>query len=174
MAIGVLFIARTPGYSQDLMSYLFGNILMVSRSDLLLIAVLDVIVFAACMIWYDQLMAICFDEEHARLQGVPVTFYYLLLLCLCALTVVLLVTVVGAVLAIALLTLPSGVAATFARGLKAMMLYSVLSCAVFTIAGLGLSYGPDLPPGSVIVVIAGAAYLLAASGRTVFRRNTGS
>ena len=174
MAVGILFVAKTPGYNQDLMSFLFGNILMVAKEDLMLIGVLDFIVISCCLIWYDQLMAICFDEEHARLQGVPVTFYYLLLLCLCALTVVLLVTVVGAVLAIALLTLPSGVAGTFARSLKAMMLYSIMACALFTTAGLGLSYEPDLPPGSVIVVIAGLAYLIAAGRRALFRRGGAS
>jgi zinc transport system permease protein len=120
MATGILFISRTPGYNQDLMSYLFGNILMVSARDLWLIAALDVFVVAVSLVCYKQLFAVCFDEEFARLRGIRVEFYYLLLLCLTALTVVLLVTVVGIVLVIALLTLPVAVGGLFSKTLAQM------------------------------------------------------
>jgi len=106
MAVGILFISRTPGYNEDLMSYLFGNILMVSDRDLWLIAGLDLAVVAIGAVFYNQFLAICFDEEFARLRGVRVEWFYLLLLCLTALTVVLLVTVVGILMVIALITLP--------------------------------------------------------------------
>ncbi len=169
MAVGVLFIARTPGYNEDLMGYLFGNILMVSGRDLLLICALDVVVVAAGMVWYDQFLAICFDEEFARLRGVPVEWFYLLLLGLTALTVVLLISVVGVVLVIALLTLPAAIAGHFARTLRGMMILATLLCALFTVSGLALSYAPNLPAGATIIVIAGAAYLVTASFRAVLR-----
>lgn len=169
MAVGVLFIARTPGYNEDLMGYLFGNILMVSGNDLLLILGLDALVVAAGAIWYDQFQAICFDEEFARLRGVPVELFYLLLLCLTALTVVLLVSVVGVVLVIALLTLPAAIAGHFARTLRGMMILATLLCALFTVSGLAFSYAPNLPAGATIIAIAGAAYLLTAAGHAVFR-----
>ncbi|MDT8272402.1 MAG: metal ABC transporter permease, partial [Desulfomonilia bacterium] len=113
MAIGIMFIFRTPGYNEDLMSYLFGNILMVTPGDLWMIAALDVLVIGVSLVFYNQLLAVCFDDEFARLRGIRVDFFHLLLLCLTALTVVLLVTVVGIVLVIALLTLPAAAAGHF-------------------------------------------------------------
>lgn len=173
MAAGVLFISRTPGYSQDLMSYLFGNILMVSPGDVWLIATLDAIVVTASLLFFRQLQAVCFDEEFARLRGLNVEFYYLLLLCLTALTVVMLVAVVGIVLVIALLTLPAAVAGRFSRSLSQMMLIAILLSAFLCSGGLALSYAPDLPAGATIVLLAGAVYLLTmAFGRKRRRRRT--
>jgi len=159
MALGVLFIYKTPGYNEDLMSYLFGNILMVSSNDLWLIAGLDVLVIAVGLLFYNQMLVVCFDQEFARLRGIRVEFYYLLLLCLTALTVVLLVTVVGIVMVIALLTLPVAVAGQFSRSLWQMMIFSVIFTLVFTTAGIALSYGPDLPSGATTIVLAGAVYI---------------
>ena len=162
MALGLLFIFRTPGYNEDLLSYLFGDILFVSKEALWLVVGLDVVVVGAAVLFYNRFLAVCFDEEFARLRGVPVEFYYLLLLCLTALTVVLLVTVVGVVMVIALLTLPVATAGHFARRLWHVMLLAALLSMLFTTAGLALSYTPDLPPGPVTIVLAGAAYLAVA------------
>ena len=170
MAAGVLFIARTPGYSQDLMSYLFGNILMVTAADLWLIAALDVLVVAVALLFYNQFQAICFDEEFARVRGIPVEFYYLLLLALTALTVVLLVSVVGIVMVIALLTLPVAVAGYFARRLWQMMVLAIGFSILFTTAGLAVSYKPDLPAGATVIILAGAVYLLLAIASRLLRR----
>ena len=169
MAVGVLFIAKTPGYSQDLMSYLFGNILMVSREDLWLIAALDALVVALGLVFYNQFLAVCFDEEFARVRGMRVEFYYLLLLGLTALTVVLLVTVVGIVLVIALLTLPVAVAGYFARRLWQMMALAAFLSMLFTTAGLAISYQPDLPAGATVIVLAGAVYLVVVIGARLLR-----
>jgi len=162
MAAGVLFIAKTPGYASDLMSYLFGNILMVTPADLRLIVALDAVVLAAALVFHKQFQAVCFDEEFARVRGLRVEFYYLLLLCLTALTTVLLVTVVGIVMVIAMLTLPVAVAGRFARRLWHMMILSVLLSAVLTTAGLAVSYAPNLPAGATIIALSGAAYLASA------------
>jgi zinc transport system permease protein len=164
MAAGVLFISKTPGYSQDLMSYLFGSILMVSPSDLWLIAALDLVVVLVGVLFYNQFLAVCFDEEFARVRGTRVEFYYLLLLALTALTVVLLVTVVGVILVIALLTLPVAVAGHFARRLWTMMILASLITIVLTVVGQAIAYSPNLPPGATIVVLAGAVYLVTAVG----------
>ncbi|MFH0809971.1 MAG: metal ABC transporter permease [Pseudomonadota bacterium] len=165
MAVGVLFISATPGYDIDLMGYLFGNILMVSGQDLRLILVLDAVVAVLGFLFHNRFLAVCFDEEFARLRGVRVEFYFLLLLCLTALTVVLLVTVVGIVLVIALLTLPVAIAGHLARTMWQTMLLAMGLSMVFTTTGLALSYGPDLPAGATIVVLAGAGYLLVVAGR---------
>lgn len=160
MALGVLLISKTPTYNQDMMSYLFGNILLVSSGDLWLIAGLDVLVVAAGLAFYNKFLAVCFDEEFARLRGVHVEFYYLLLLCVTALTVVVLVKVVGIILVIALLTLPAAIAGQFSRSLLQMMAGATVLCVVLTTGGLALSYEPGLPAGATTIVLAGAVYLI--------------
>jgi zinc transport system permease protein len=167
MAIGVLFIFKTQTYNQDLMSYLFGNILMVTPADVWLVGGLDVLVVALAALFYNQFLAVCFDEQFARLRGLHVEAYYLLLLCLTALTVVLLITVVGIILVIALLTLPVAIAGNFARTLLGTMILAAVLSVALTTAGLALSYGPDLPAGATTIVLAGATYLLVLAGRAV-------
>jgi zinc transport system permease protein len=169
MAVGLLFIARTPGYV-DAMSYLFGNILLMGRGDLWLVLGLDALVVALAVLFYSQFLAVCFDEEFARLRGLRVELYYLLLLCLTALTIVLLVRVVGIVMVIALLTLPAAVAGGFARRLWHMMALGAVLCMGFTAAGIGASYAADLPTGPTIILVAGAAYLGVGLWRRLRRR----
>ena len=170
MAAGILFISQTPGYNQDLMSYLFGNILMVSIGDIYLIAALDALVILIGLLFYNQLLAVCFDEEFARLRGVNVELFYLLLLCLTALTVVILVNVVGTVMVIALITLPAAVAWHFTSTLWRMMLLATVLSMAFTIIGLGFSYGPDLPAGATIIIVAGIIYIGVTFGSRLFAR----
>jgi zinc transport system permease protein len=160
MALGVLFIAATPGYGTDLMAYLFGNILMVGTGDLWAMAALDVVVLVVGIGLYRQISAVCFDEEFARLRGLNVEFYYMLLLVLTAFTVVLLAAVVGIIMVIALLTLPAAIAGRLVNRLWQIMGLAVVISTAFTTGGLALSYGPDLPAGAVIIVLAGAVYLL--------------
>lgn len=160
MALGILFIYRTPGYNQDMMSYLFGNILLVTSRDLWNTFLLDVIIVGLAATFHQQLQAVCFDEEFARLRNLRVDTYYMVLLMLTAVTVVVLSMVVGIVLVIALLTLPAAIAGRFAGSLAGMMAGACVLCAVFTSLGLTLSYGPDLPAGPVIILVCGAAYLL--------------
>lgn len=173
MAVGILFIARTPGYYEDLMSYLFGNILLVSRGNLVMIVGLDILVVSVGVLCYNQFLAVCFDEEFARLRGVPVEFYYLLLLCLTALTVVVLVTVVGLIMVIALLTLPVAIAGHFVSRLWQVMIVAAVISAALTTAGLAVSYGPELPPGATTIALAGGLYLLVIAGAR-FRKPVGS
>jgi zinc transport system permease protein len=172
MAIGLLLIYKTPGYI-DPMSYLFGDILLISRQDLWLVAGLDVLVATAGLVFYNKFLAACFDEEFTALRGVHVRLYYLLLLCLTALTVVLLVRVVGIVLVIALLTLPAAVAGHFSRQLWQMMALAIVCCAVFTTAGLAVSYRFDLQSGPTIIVLAAVVYLAVAVGQRWRRARSG-
>lgn len=162
MAIGVVFIKKTPGYNVDLMSYLFGNILLIASDQLWLLVLLDGLIVAVALGFYNQIAAICFDEEFARLRGVHVGAYYVLLLCLIALTVVALVYVAGIIMAIALLTLPAAIAGRFCTSLWTMMASAALLCVLFTTSGLWISYGLNLPAGATAVLLAGAVYILAA------------
>ncbi len=170
MAVGILFLARTPGYNVDLMSYLFGNILMVSRADLFLMDFLDAAVFCLVGLFYKQFLAVCFDEEFARIRGVNVTTIYLLLLCMVAVTVVSLIQVVGLILVIALFTLPAATARQFVRSVAGMMIAACALGAIVGVAGLGVSYQTNLPSGATIIVIAGAVFLISLGASAVQRR----
>jgi len=172
MALGVVFISRTPGYNEDLMSYLFGNILMVAPGDVWLLLALDVVVVLTAVLLYEQFLAVCFDEEFARLRGLPVDVYYLGILALTACAVVLLMTVVGLVLVIALLTLPVAIASRFSRSLWQVMVGAAVLSTVFTASGLALSYGPSLPAGATTILVAGAVYLLVLIASRFLRRPT--
>jgi zinc transport system permease protein len=170
MAVGILFLWKTPGYNPELMRYLFGNIIMVSAQDLWIVAGLDVLVVAASLAFFHPLQAVCFDEEFARLRGVRVEFYYLFLLALTALTVVLLTTVVGIVMVIMLLTLPVAVAGHFTQRLGKMMVLSSVFSALFAVSGLVISYELDVPPGATIILVAAGVYLAVILGFSVRRR----
>ncbi len=161
MALGIIFMSLTPGYNVDLMSFLFGNILMVTDSVLRTLLILDGAILAVVVVFYRQFMLIVFDEEQAHLRGLPVELLYMLLLCLIALTVVILMKIVGLILVIALLTLPAAVAAMFTRGLGRMMAIASALSLGFTLTGLIVSYNLNLPSGAVIVIIAGLGYLAA-------------
>jgi zinc transport system permease protein len=171
MAVGVLFLYKIPGnWAADAMSYLFGNILIVSKNDLWLVAGMDVLVAAVGLGFYNKFLALCFDEEFAELRGVQTKVFYLILLCLTALTVVLLVRVVGMVLVIALMTLPPAIAGYFSRQLWQMMLLAVIFSAVVVGAGIAVSYPVNLPSGPVIILLAGTAYLLVTVSSLVWRK----
>jgi zinc transport system permease protein len=170
MAIGIMFIVRTPGYGTDLMTYLFGNIVMADDRAIQLLIVLDVVVVAAGLLFYNQLLAVCFDEEFARVRAVRVELVYTLLLCLAALTIVTLIYVVGIVMVIALMTLPVAIAGKFSRRLWQMMILAALLSALFTTGGLAVSYGPDLPPGATTILLAGGVYLAVNLGARFLRR----
>jgi len=158
MAIGLLFIAKTPGYF-DPMSYLFGNILMITEKDLWLIGCLDLFIVGTVAFFYHRLQAVCFDEEFAKLRGIRVEIYYMFLLCLIALSVVLLLTVVGILLVVALLTLPAATAGHLTRRLWQMMLLAVVFSLLFSTGGLTISYYYDLPGSPVMILVAALSYI---------------
>lgn len=169
MAIGLLFLAKTPGYVEP-MSYLFGNILLISKTDLWIVLGLDGLVVGLAGLFYNKFLAICFDEEFARLRGIRTEFYYMLLLCLTALTVVLLVRIVGIVMVIAMLTLPAAVAGNLSKGLWQMMGLAIVFCMFFVATGLGYSYTHNLPSGPTIILIAGMTYLAVLAGSRLKKR----
>ncbi|MCG8564634.1 MAG: metal ABC transporter permease [Desulfobacterales bacterium] len=159
MACGILFIDRTPGYF-NLSSYLFGDILLISRGDLFFVLGLDIIILGVIFLFFNQFFGVCFDTEFTLLRGVNTSFFYLFLLLLTALTVVLLVRIVGIVLVIALLTIPPAIAGFYAHRLWQMILGAVAICMAFTWIGLGISYHYSLSSGPTIILLAGLTYLL--------------
>jgi zinc transport system permease protein len=158
MSIGVLFMAKTPGYT-DPSSYLFGNILLLSTRDLYLMAVLDLLVLFLAWRFYPQIEATAFDEEFARVRGVNAHLTFLILLAITALAIVLLQTFVGIIMVIAMLTLPAGTAGYFARSLSGMMLMACIFSMLFSVGGLILGWAFNIPTGAMTVILAGAIFL---------------
>jgi zinc transport system permease protein len=161
MAIGVILLDLTPGYNADLMSYLFGSILAVPASDLWQMGAIGVGVVITVSFYYNDFLAMSYDDEFARLRRVPVTFLYCLLLVMIALTVVMIIRVVGLILVIALLTIPPFIAEKFTGSLRAMMVVASLLSCFFTVSGLWLSYILNLTSGATIILVAAAGFLLA-------------
>ncbi len=159
-AIGVIFIVRTPTFV-DPMAYLFGNILLLSPQDLWGIIILDIVIIVSAVFLYPQLFAVSFDPEFATVRGVPVQRHITFLLLLTGATVVLMVTTVGIVLVITLLTLPAATAGYFARSLKGLMILASIFSALFSVAGIAVSYVYDLPSGAGIVLFTITGYILA-------------
>jgi zinc transport system permease protein len=160
MALGILFISRTPGYAPDLMTYLFGNILTVPLSDIYLMLMLDAFIVLTVVSLYKEFLALCFDEEFSNVAGIPVELLYLLLLCLIAMTVVIMIRVVGLILVIALLTIPAALSGQFTNDLKKMMYLSIASGSIFTVSGLFLSYYMDVPSGATIILVMSLVYII--------------
>ena len=158
MAIGILFVYLTPGFAPDLFSYLFGNILLVPRGDILLMTLLVVIIVAVVAFLYRELQAVTFDPDYATVMNLPVERLSLLLLVLIALTVVMLIRVVGIILVIALLTLPAAISRLYTTRIWSMMLGAVALGIIFTVAGIWLSYLANVPSGATIILVSTLVY----------------
>lgn len=160
MAVGILFISQTPGSNVELANYLVGNILWVSPTDLKILFSLDLFILITVLFLHKRFLAICFDEEQARLQGLPVNALYLLLLVLTSIAIVLLIQVVGVILVMTMLTIPAAIANLFSGRLSYMMIIAILLAAVFSFTGTMLAYTMDWPGGATIALLAGGSYLL--------------
>lgn len=160
MALGVIFIALTPGYNVELIDYLFGNILWVSQSDVHLLLILDLLVLLSVAWLRQRFIAICFDETQAYMQGVSVQFFYLILLCLIALSVVLLIQVVGSILVISMLAIPAAIASSMTHRFSRMLWLAVGLGSFFTLVGTASSYQLNWPPGATIALVSALFYLV--------------
>lgn len=154
MAIGIIFVDLTPGYNVDLLSYLFGSIIAVSSDDLLYMTILDIFIIGIVVFFYKQILAVSYDSEFATLRGINVKFFYTLILILAALCVVAAIKAVGLILVIALLTIPTYLAESFASRLSTMMIISSILATIFTILGLVVSYAYDISSGASIIMVA--------------------
>lgn len=160
MSIGVILISLTPGYTNEISNYLFGNILWASKSDISMLIGLDVLVLGMTALFHRRFLAICFDEKQAALQGQNVKLLYFLLLSLVAITVVLMIQVVGAILIVAILSLPAAIANTYTHRLSRMMILAVIIALLISFFGMGFSYTLNWPPGATLALTATTVYLL--------------
>jgi zinc transport system permease protein len=158
MSMGIILIDLTPGYNVDLMSYLFGSILTVPGSDLWQMFMVGVVIIAIVTYFYNHFLAMSYDEEFARIRGIPVKALYFLLIGMLAVAIVIIIQVVGLILVIALLTIPPFIAEKYSKSLFAMIVWSSVLSAFFTISGLWLSYTFNLTSGASIIMVAGIGF----------------
>jgi len=160
MAIGVIFISITPGYNVELMNFLFGSILWTGPTDVIKLFLLDLLVILLVLPFHRKFLALCFDEEQAFLQGLRVHSLYFLLLALVAISVVVLIEIVGSILVIAMLAIPPAIASTFTYRLSRIMLIAIALGIFFTYLGVNVSYHLNWPPGATIAFTSSLFYLL--------------
>jgi len=170
MALGVIFIFLTPGYAPNLMSYLFGNILTVSKGDLIYLFILAVFVIGFFLTFYRMIIFVSFDEEFALTNNAPVRLFNALLISLVALTIVLNIRVVGIILVMSLLTIPQAIANLFTKRFDVMMIYSILFGFVGSITGLTFSYIYDIPSGAAIIFTLVVLYGLIKTGFIILEK----
>jgi len=160
MAFGVICIGFQEGYTVDLFSYLFGSILAVGRQDLWLISLLGLLVLFFIAGFFKELLFFIFDEELARVNGIPVTFIFYMLLTLIAITVVVSIKIVGIILVSSLLVIPGSASYLLTHRFNWMMVYSVLIGTGSTMVGLAISYKFDLAAGATIVITSAFVFLV--------------
>jgi zinc transport system permease protein len=160
MALGVIFVFLTPGYTPNLMSYLFGNILTVSRQEIWAMFVLTIVLAGVFGYWFRNILYIAFDEEFARASGLPVAFFNYLVVVLIALTVVLNIRVVGIILILSLLTIPQATANLFTKDFRKMIILSSVFAFISTITGLVVSYFLNIPSGATIIFVLVIAFAI--------------
>jgi len=156
------------------MGYLFGSILTVSKDSLGIIFVLDILIVLLAIIFYEEILAISFDETFAIIRNLPVEAIYLGLMAAVALTVVMLMQVVGLIMVIALLTIPAAISGQYVKNIKLMIIFSSLLGSIFTTIGLALSYRFNLTSGATIILVAGIAYLISLGLKPIFLKVQGN
>ncbi|BBI16411.1 putative metal transport system membrane protein [Neochlamydia sp. TUME1] len=170
MAVGILFISQTPGFNVELTNFLIGNILWVTPTDLKILLTLDIVIFLTVLCLHKRFLAICFDEEQAQLQGISVNSLYLLLLVLTAVSIVLLIQVVGIILVMTMLTIPAAIANLFTTRLSQMMAIAICISAGFCFFGMQAAFYMDWPGGATIALVAGLTYVLTLLGKYGIKR----
>lgn len=160
MAVGIIFVYMTPGYAPNLMSFLFGNILSVTVSDLIGMAIVVVAVVLVFALFYRPVMYVAFDREYAASQNVPTRWMGYLLAVLIAVTIVISIRVVGIVLLISLLTMPAVIANQLTRSFGRMMVGASVVAVVGTLIGLYASYLLDIPSGAATIFVLTVALII--------------
>lgn len=170
VAVGLCFIHAIPGYAEDLNSYLFGNILLVSERDLWLMLILDACIIPLTWIFHNCFVALCFHKEGLALRGVSPFCISLLLNMLTSLAVVLLSQAVGVVMVLALLVLPAAAGSRLSHRLRTTMLWGSLFCFISCFFGMALGYAREWPTGPVIILASTGIYLVTAAVTTIIAK----
>lgn len=160
MSLGVLFLSFMDSYPPNLTTYLFGSILSVTREDVWMMLILTILIIFVFIMMFNDFKMMLFDEEFAKVIGFKTTFLSNLLLLLVALSIVILIKVVGIILVIALLSVPAGTASLFSKKFSKRIFISILLGASYCLFGLFLSYILDIASGASIIILATIIYFL--------------
>ncbi len=161
MALGIIFVYLSPGYAPNLMSFLFGSIITVSRTDLWLMLSLALAVILFFALFYRPILYVAFDEQFARTRGIPVMWFNYILIILVALTIVLSIRMAGIILVLSILTIPQNIANLYTNRFDRIMIWSIILGLSGSVAGLAASYFLDIPSGATIIFILVVMYLSA-------------
>ena len=170
MAVGLTFIYITPGFAPDLMTFLFGNILTVSRTSIYIFFLLLIVVTASVAVFFHGFVAITLDEEFARSRRLPVKALTIALMILVALTIVLLIQIVGIILVIALLTIPVAIGNELSQHFNRVILFSMMTGMLMCLSGLIVSYHVEFPSGPAIILIGGVLLAAIKTTKALSRR----
>jgi zinc transport system permease protein len=160
MAMGVICLYLTPGYTPNISAYLFGNILTITASDIWFAGVLAVLLIAAILLFYPQILYTAFDREFAGTKGIKVSLIEHLMMLAIAVTVVASIRMIGIMLLMSLLTIPQMTAGLFTSRMSKMIIYSILISLVGCLLGLFLSYYLNVPSGAAIIFVQVILFLL--------------
>ena len=153
MAVGIIFVFLTPGYSANLMSFLFGNILTVSTLNIQMLLVLGIVLILVFWSMFKTILFVAYDEQYARAIRLPVDMVNYLMITLVALTIVLNIRVAGIILVLSLLTIPQTIAGIFTNNFKSMILISIVVGMFGSFSGLLFAYFFDIPSGASIIFL---------------------
>lgn len=160
MAIGILFISKIPSFNSELIHFLFGNILWITHSDLLFLGCLDIIILSLVSISHTRFLALCFDENYMTLNGLSIKKWYYLLLVLTAISTVILMYVIGTILMLSMLVLPTSIASRFSFSMSRIIVISVLLNVFISFLGILTAYLLDFPVGPTITLLMGIVYIM--------------
>jgi zinc transport system permease protein len=170
MAVGIFFIYLTPGYTPNLMNYLFGSILSIEVFDLYLIGFLALVTVAFFAVFYRPIQFISFDPEYVKTHGIPVALFKYILISLVALAIVFSMKIAGVVLIISLLTIPQAIANQITNNYKHIMVLSVIFAIAGSLSGLAISWHINVPSGATIIFSLVLFFGLTKLGTAIFRR----
>jgi zinc transport system permease protein len=172
MAIGIIFVYITPGFTPNLMSYLFGSILTVGSSELWLMALLALIIILYFILFYRPVLFFAFDENFARSQKAQVGFLNYTVILLIAFGIVINIKVAGIILVMSMLTLPQNTANLFSNNFKHIIIYSIIISLVGTLTGLACSFWLGIPSGASIIFTLSLIFFSAKLAKLIFDRRT--
>ena len=167
MALGILFIALTPGYPPEMTSYLFGDILTVNDTYLMIMIALAVMMGVIVGLFYSYFKLYLFDEEYAKILGINVLALETILYVMIAFSIVVLIKVVGIILALALLTIPTATAKLFTFSLSEIMILATAFGILYSLTGLAISYYLSIPSGASIILVSITIYAILAGVKKV-------
>lgn len=167
MAIGVIFTFLSPGFAPDLSAYLFGNILTIDRTDIVLLGILSLMLIIFFICFLRPIISIAFDRDFARSQGIPVRLFEYILMAFIALTIVFCLRMVGIVLVISLLTIPQMTANIFSHRFDRIIWLSIAIGYVSCLGGLVLSYYLNVPSGASIIFVSIIIYTVCKIAKSI-------